>query len=203
MCGQWTSARSQEDRSPALHQKKDASQPDLVLPDGTTVSATDPHDALRWLGLHLDRKLSFRRHIDYIVGKAERAVNGLRLLAGCYKGAPPASLLKVVRSCVLPQLTYAASAWWPVRSASRKITGLGRKLDITVRSAIIAAVPLYRTTPIHLVHHAAAIPPMELILDDLHRAEAVRIQTADDDHPLTVSFQGGRVEKLKASFRRR
>ena len=180
--------------------RKTSYNPDLVLPDGTIVEATDTRGAMRWLGLHLDRKLTFRRHVEQAIGKAERTVNGMRLLAGCFKGAPPSSLLKVVRSCVIPQMTYAASSWWPLRSRDRNnknVTALGRRFDVALRSAIRAALPLYKTTPIHLVHHAAAIPPMELILDDLHRGEAVRIQTADRDHPLTVSFQGGRVERLK------
>jgi hypothetical protein len=102
--------------------------------------------------------------------------NGIKILAGCYKGAPTDSLLKAVRACVLPVLTYGYQAWWPTPER-RRVTIITAELDKVVRMAVRTALPVYRTTPSHLLTHAAGIPPIEMVLDDLMHGEAIRMST--------------------------
>lgn len=55
----------------------------------TTVVQPTPVDGkLRWLGVHFDRKMSFKRHVKAVTAKAQAAIKALRVLGGCAHGAP-------------------------------------------------------------------------------------------------------------------
>jgi hypothetical protein len=63
--------RQHKDESPAIH---------LLDQDGVTRTITTAA-SVRWLGIHLDRKLSFDYHIQVMKTKAEVVVNGLTMLS--------------------------------------------------------------------------------------------------------------------------
>jgi hypothetical protein len=109
-----------------------------------------------------DRKMTFKAHVKEACCRASKVTNGIKILAGCYKGAPTDSLLKAVKTCVLPILTYG---WLPglVADPGEK----ARNDHKVVRRAVRTALPVYGTTPSHLLSHAAGIPPMEMVLDGL------------------------------------
>lgn len=176
--------------------KRNNLNPPVHTSQGTVIEPTPLKGHMRWLGVHFDRKLDFNHHIDKISAKAARTVNGMRMLSGCFKGAPAGKMLEVARSCVLAQLAYASSTWWPLPSKGRRIEGKAKKLDIITRSAMRAALPVYRTTPSHLLHHAASFPPIAMVLDDYLAADAIRIGTADDNHPLARSDIDGKIDEM-------
>src|SRR5947209_13284729 len=57
-------------------------------------------------------------------------------------------------------------------------------MDRVWRIALRAALPVYRTTPISLLHHAAGQPPIQLLLDQQTRLHALRLYRLDREHPL-------------------
>jgi hypothetical protein len=77
------------------------------------------------------------------------AINGMKFLAGCFKGTSTNSL----RTCVLPLLTYGYQAWWQTPER-RRVTTITAKLDKVVRRVVRTALPVYRRTPSYLLSHA-------------------------------------------------
>ncbi|KAL2889430.1 putative double-stranded RNA/RNA-DNA hybrid binding protein [Ceratocystis lukuohia] len=77
----------------------------LQMPDGTWLV---PMDEMKWLGVWWDPSLSFKKHCKETMAKARRTINVLLHLSRVYFGIPPKSALQVMRTCVVPQLTYAA-----------------------------------------------------------------------------------------------
>lgn len=165
-----------------ITRKRKAANSDITLPGGQIIKATNPKETMRWLGVEFDRKLNFSPHIRRACIKADRVINGMRLLAGCQKGATVTSLLQVVRTAVVPILTYGFQAWWKPNSKGTK-TAISHA-DTVIRRAAKAALPLYRTTPSHLIMHAAGTPPMTLILEDLVHAEVLRMAQLHPTHIL-------------------
>jgi ribonuclease HI len=139
--------------------------------------------------------MTFKAHIKQACCKASTVINGMKILAGCFKGAPTNSLLMVVRSCVLPILTYGFQAWWPTPQR-RRVTTITADLDKVVRKAVRTALPVYRTTPTHLLSHAAGIPPMDMILDDLMHAEAIRMSLLDPTHISHFRRFNGKTDRI-------
>lgn len=98
------------DKSELIHftkrlQDKDKNPSVIVaLPDGRpyTVQPLEQNSSLRWLGVHFDRKLSFKTHVQILSANAVRAANGLRSLGNTIRGAPAHLLRRAITACVLP-----------------------------------------------------------------------------------------------------
>lgn len=185
-------------KSEVMHftRRQTRENPGITLPNGEVLQANSPDKTIRWLGVHFDRKLTFNQHIKMASSRATRVVDGFKLLTGCYKGAPVSTLLNAIRSAVLPVLTYGYQAWWRAANQTRN-KGLITQMDTAVRRAIRAALPVYCTTPNCLLNHAAGFPPIELILDDLLIAEAVRLSTLDPQHILRNGSPNGRIQWIR------
>src|SRR4029077_6647554 len=117
-----------------ITKRRTADNPSVPLPDGGRLDAKELKGALKWLGVRFDRRLTFREHVKEACCSASKVANGLKILAGRYKGAPTDSLLKAVRACVLPVLTYGFQAWWPTPE-ERHTTAITTRLDRVVRRA--------------------------------------------------------------------
>ncbi|KAH7169806.1 uncharacterized protein B0J16DRAFT_276730, partial [Fusarium flagelliforme] len=72
-----------------------------------------PEQALRWLGIWLDSRLSFRIHVETWTAKAQAVAYHLRGLANTVHGPLPSSVRNAVRACVEPVLLHGSEAWYP------------------------------------------------------------------------------------------
>lgn len=79
---------------------------------GGRVVAPD-EKAMRWLGIWLDRKLTFKTHVERWAAKAKRVAGCLRAMANTHHGAPPNLVHKAVAACVEPTLYHGAEIWYP------------------------------------------------------------------------------------------
>ncbi|KAL2890356.1 Vegetative incompatibility protein HET-E-1 [Ceratocystis lukuohia] len=149
-------------------------------------------ESMRWLGLHLDSSLLFNKNIAQVIVSVNRLANGLRYLAGCHKGTNTKSMLTAVRACALSKALFVASTWSGLETTKET----AEKLNISVRKRLRAALPMYRTAPRECLHHAAGVPPFELLLEDGKRREAIRRHTLDDRHILRGPNFNPVVERL-------
>ena len=191
------------DKTDLMHfsRKRNQDNPPLPLPPhmgGGSIAPVPTNKALRWLGVWFTRKLSWKHHAQVLSTKATAAADALRLLGGCAHGAPAHVLRSAVVACVISTATYASEAWWPVPGAPSRV-GLAALIDKPIRIALRAALPVWRTTPIPLLHHAAGIPPAEVILDHLSRKAAIRLHRLDNRHILRKGLRRSppaRIAKL-------
>ncbi|KAH6957467.1 hypothetical protein DER45DRAFT_458456, partial [Fusarium avenaceum] len=65
-----------------------------------------PEPALRWLGIWLDSRLSFRIHVETWTAKAQAVAYHLRGLANTVYGPLPSAVRSAVRACVEPVLLH-------------------------------------------------------------------------------------------------
>jgi hypothetical protein len=174
--------------------RKCSNNPSIELDMGAethSIEAIPLDGAVRYLGIWLDQKLRFRKHVDTMAAKARRAVGGIKALSNTVRGAPVQLLRQAVQACVLPILCYGAEAWWPGKSravrgreTSNQVDGLVKRLDLVLRDALRGALPVYRTTPIPALHRELGIQPMKLVLDHRRAALAARIKSLDQRYPL-------------------
>ena len=94
-------------------------------------------DSFCYLGVHLDRSLTYNRQCTQLSQKLQKRVNLLRLLAGSDWGASPHSLRTTTTVMIQSVAEYACSVWG--RSAHRN------KIDQRMFEAmrIISALPTY------------------------------------------------------------
>ncbi|KAK2933578.1 Ankyrin repeat [Fusarium oxysporum f. sp. vasinfectum] len=178
------------------------SAPDIVSSKHNyTIKPTDK-PAVQWLGIWFDRRLKFSHHIQERVGKANKLVQHLRNLSNTKRG-PPANLLrKAIITCVIPVLLYGAEAWYegPTKApqhiaharlgnvATMQAEGIN-KIDETIRNAIRAILPVWKTTPNNTLYRDTGVPTARVALEDARHRFGLRIQAVHKDHPLAARAQ--------------
>ncbi|PZR61209.1 MAG: hypothetical protein DI537_52575, partial [Stutzerimonas stutzeri] len=149
---------------------------------------------MRWLGLWLDRRLSFKFHVDEWSAKARRVANLLKGIANTKHGPLPRAVRRAVKACVEPTLFYGAEAWYPGevapsvanpnRIVSTQVKHLVLRLDKVLRHAVRAALPVWKTTPIPAMHREAGTPPAHIALAAQQIRFSAGLKSLDGRHPL-------------------
>ncbi|KAI0997034.1 hypothetical protein K3495_g11150 [Podosphaera aphanis] len=148
---------------------------------------------VRWLGVFLDRGLTFRHHVSEWTKKSTRLVQHIRRLSKCTQGPPPGPLTTVIRTVVMPIALLAAEVWWP---GSTRDTFRGEMhnscrmqieaIDRVLISGIRAALPTWRTMPAAALRRETGIPPAKVLLEERRLLAAARIRRLDEYHPLRL-----------------
>ncbi|OAQ61293.1 reverse transcriptase [Purpureocillium lilacinum] len=154
------------DKTEIMHfsRKKDPARRSIFQNDAEIV----PADSIRWLGLWLDRKLSFKTHVDEWTAKARRIANHLKALANTRQGPLPSAVRRDVKACIEPTLFYGVEACYPGQTApgtrnstrlvSTQIKDIIDRFDAVLRHATRAALPIWKTTPIPALHRVNIKP---------------------------------------------
>ncbi|KID93327.1 Endonuclease/exonuclease/phosphatase, partial [Metarhizium majus ARSEF 297] len=155
-----------------------------------------PETAMRWLGLWLDRKLTFKTHVEKWTAKAQAVAHHLRSLGNTRRGALPSAVQRAVRACVEPILCFGVEAWYPGTTSPRwrrpskegptRIKQLVRKMSKALTQAIRAILPAWKTTPIAVLHRESGIPPVHQLLEARQLRFSARIKSLDQAHPLAT-----------------
>ncbi|KFG77534.1 hypothetical protein MANI_024396 [Metarhizium anisopliae] len=153
-----------------------------------------PEAAMRWLGLWLDRRLTFKTHVETWTAKAQAVAHHLRSLGNTQRGALPSAVQRAVRACVEPILLFGVEAWYPGTTLPRwrqptkegpsRIQQLVRKMSKALKQAIRAILPTWKTTPIAVLHRESGIPPVHQLLEARRLRFSARIKSLDQAHPL-------------------
>ncbi|KAI0991474.1 hypothetical protein K3495_g16713, partial [Podosphaera aphanis] len=162
--------------------------PTNISINGTII---EPAEHIRWLGVYLDTRLTFKHHVSTWCGKALKAGHLLRQLNSTHRGAAPAALVGAVDSCIVSVATYGADIWWPGISrptykgtATPPTSTLCSMIDKAILRGLRAALPVLKTTPTVVVQREGGIPPGKILLEANRLRLAARLQTLDDRHPL-------------------
>ncbi|RAL58724.1 hypothetical protein DID88_003081 [Monilinia fructigena] len=200
-----------------LSRKRNTNAPSIrVSPELTITPVTavgDEQPALRWLGVWIDRKLSFKRHVAERSTKALKVARHIKGLAGVRFGPPAASLRKAVVTCVQSSLLYGSEVWYGGRrkpSASHGYnrnrlvsTRLGPLIEKTNKVMVLAArgvLPAWRTAPTASVLRDAGLPSGSTALEHARIRFALRLRTLET--PPTHWCAGSKPRSYPGSVQR-
>ncbi|EDN06245.1 predicted protein [Histoplasma mississippiense (nom. inval.)] len=166
---------------------------DLTVHPVTAPAGQEP--ALRWLGVHFDRRLTWRPHVSTRAKKARAVAQHIRSLGKTRDGPPADALRKAVTTCVVPSLLYGTEAWYGGRTQPARHTGrsgevssrLGWHVGTVEKVLTMAArgvLPVFRTTPIATLYRDAGLPSAMVALEEAKMRFATRLQVVDEKHPL-------------------
>lgn len=167
-----------------FHTRRDGTTQDdemVTLPNGTTVTAGTQgksEEVVRWVGIWLDRKLSFKHHVNLKVAGATKALGALANLSNTQKGLSPAAVRQLYQSCIIPVCDFGAEIWW------RGQKSYSSKLDTVQNRALKKILGAFNTTPIGALQNEAAIPATSVRLNHLHRKYALRVINMPEPHPI-------------------
>lgn len=108
----------------------------------------------KYLGVTLDRSLTYRKHLENTAGKLKTRNNIIRKLAGTTWGAHANTLRTASLALVYSVAEYCAPVWYRSAHVHRVDTQLNESLRIITGTL--------RSTPVPWLHVLASIPPPQL-----------------------------------------
>ena len=98
-------------------QKRLTYQPKIIIFDNEQNKnvALERKKFVKYLGILIDRNLTWKHHVDYVAMKVSRVT---RLIAKLRYFVPMHTLLTIYRSFIAPYLTYGVVAWGQVSKPS-------------------------------------------------------------------------------------
>ena len=125
----------------------------IIKLEDTEIPTVEQH---KFLGIILDKKLSFIPHIKKLRIKCNKAIQLLRVVAHTEWGADKKTLLKLYRTLVRAKLDYGCFIY---RSARKSYL---RELDTIHHQGLRLALGAYNTSPVESLYIEANEPPLEL-----------------------------------------
>ncbi|KAI0991986.1 hypothetical protein K3495_g16200, partial [Podosphaera aphanis] len=150
----------------------------------------DANPTIKWLGVLLDTKLSFKAHVQVWSAKTQRISAHIRQLGNTNRGIPTAFLRTAALAAALPVLLYGAEVWWRGHTYSRRgrqtSTRSQHLVDLVSRALVTLAraiLPVYRTTPTAALLREVWLKPAPILLEEMRLRSALRLAAADIFHP--------------------
>ncbi|KAF6518244.1 hypothetical protein HZS61_002322 [Fusarium oxysporum f. sp. conglutinans] len=172
-----------------------------------------PEAALRWLGIWLDSRLSFRIHVEKWAAKAKAVAYHLRGLTNTIHGPLPSAVRSAVRACVEPVLLHGSEAWYPGKTRPRwtqpmkdlpsSNQHLLQRMSKAMNQAMRAILPVWKTTPTTILHRESGIPPIDQLLDARRLRFSARLKSLDESHPLASRTHPPRQHTYHDRIKRR
>lgn len=138
-------------------------------------------DAIKFLGLTLDKKLYWDAHIKDLVVRCKRALDPIRALSSINWGCDREILLRLYKSFVLSKMDYGCTIYGAARPTKLA------KLDSIHGTAIRIALGAFRTSPYASLYCEAGIPPLKYRREQLIANYGVSIWS-QPNHPNHNSF---------------
>lgn len=85
----------------------------------------------------------------------------------------------LVKACILPVAFYANEAQWDPESPEDKI----HTLESATLATAKAVVPLWKTTPVFIVHMEAGVPPAAVVLAQRKVSYLYKLRGLPNSHP--------------------
>ncbi|KID78673.1 Ribonuclease H-like protein [Metarhizium guizhouense ARSEF 977] len=193
------------DKTEVMHfsRKKNRSSPP-VSHQGREVNA---QKAMRWLGVWLDRKLTFNTHIEKWSLKANKVISQLLFVNNTVRGTSAIAARRAVYAVALPTLLYGLDTWFPgfisetTHKRARTITRTQlSKLQVILNKACQAVLPVWKTTPRVILWKEAGIPPADIILKQMQARTALRYAMLDAAHPIARRLRQAQHEVDQSNF---
>jgi ribonuclease HI len=155
--------------------KKERKERTLRLPDNTIVA---PTDTVKWLGIYLDYRLSFKGHIATRVNQARQAFYRLHRLANSERGLSPQAIRQLYLACVTSVADYGSPIYWKAQSYANNL--LQPLHNIACRKILGA----FRTSPALPTSIESGLTTPTIRLNTATRKYAIRAAQLPSTHPI-------------------
>lgn len=189
------------------HRDKDRSP--TVNTNRFTISESTQKPYLKWLGVHFDKKLTFKYHVQILTAKALKVANALRCLGNTLRGVSPKLSRQAAIACVLPIAHFGAQTWWPGKYRNKGNKTVCNRVGIHISNiqkvhlaTARAILPVYCTTPTASLLRESGLLPAEIALDNIAQKAAIRTYRLDPRHPLRLRREKSLSQPVLSRFAR-
>lgn len=118
-----------------------------------------PVEQVKYLGVILDQKLSWKAHVDFRIKKASRMFFSCRAAMGRSWGLSPKVMSWIFTAVIRPALLYGVVVWWKrleLRTCQRSLAKLQRMATLAITGA-------WSTTPGAALEVICGLSPLDLV----------------------------------------
>ena len=151
-----------------FHKKKKFTEPEKVRMNGAEI----PYQKhVKFLGVFLDSKLSFKYHLKQKIAKAKQNIMMVRNGTGVLWGPTCASLKWAYNGIVIPTVTFGSIIWSRAAADGQIIQKLSR-LNRLISACMF---PMRRGTPTAALEIILNLPPVDLVIKERALNSMLRI----------------------------
>lgn len=161
-----------------FHTKRLVITEGLELP-GLTVK---PKEVVRWLGIWLDSKLSFKAHVEKKVNSATLAFNNLQRIGNTQKGLNYKALRLLYTTCVSSIADYGSQLWY--RGPKARLGQLIRPFQQLQNMASAKILGAFKGSPAKALEAEAGLPPPEIRFEKACITYGLRAALFQGSHPI-------------------
>ncbi|KAJ5953702.1 hypothetical protein N7454_000598 [Penicillium verhagenii] len=152
---------------------------DIIIEDPGTdqmpVRDIKPTQHAKYLGIWLDKQLTFDTHRQRLIGKANASLEALQSLTGSTWGATLSAMRTAYQAVIIPQMLYGVTAWFPNTTTKRnQIINSFTKLQ---RRAAIMIAGAFKSMSAAALNVELFLLPIQLQIEQITQETAIRIQT--------------------------
>ncbi|XP_076285535.1 uncharacterized protein LOC143211596 [Lasioglossum baleicum] len=128
-------------------------------------------DEVRYLGVILDKRLTWKRHVARLSQKAINTYWACKSMFARTWGLKPHVVKRIYTAIMIPQMTYAFLVWW----TSMEKTTHRRLMGRAYRLALMGITGAFHTTPTPALGVLLNIAPPHIVAMTLARNSALRL----------------------------
>ena len=158
-----------------FHRRKKTPNTPITLPNGTVIH---PSKVVRWLGVHFDRKLNFKHHVNTKVSAATRALGAMSRLNTSEWGLSSLHMRQLYISCIIPIMDFGSEVWW----SGQKV--YANQLQSVQNIAMRKILGAFKTSPVDAMEVESSLLPRDIRLNNNCTTYTIRSITLPASHPI-------------------
>lgn len=168
----------------------DGEAPEPIMLQGQAIPYVDQPT---YLGYKLDKRLNPKAHVTYCARRAAQAMAAVGKLTSSRFGIRAGAMRRLYEACIVPRMLYASAAWYSVG----RCKGHMKHLEAVQRVAAAKITGGWKSSGLAALEVAADLLPIELRLQRRSFDFAMRLCSADEDHPIFAQIKRARRRVTK------
>jgi hypothetical protein len=162
----------------------------------------NPSPTVRMLGVHLDSRLKWGPHVRIAATKAAAQMSAVTRLTQSTWGASFVRARQIYTAVVRPTMSYGAEVWYDPDDARVGRNKQIYPLQVIQNKCLRTITGAYKTTNIQVLEHEAGIAPLDLQLESVAVAHAIRSKDTARERVVTgacdeVKSRAQRAERIR------
>ena len=143
-----------------------------------------PKEVVRYLGVWLDSKLSFKTHVEKKIASAKKLLMQIKRLSNTEKGLTFQAMRQLYMACISSVADYGVPVWWNNQQH------LLEKFQKLQNQALRKILEVFKTSSVSAIEIEVSLPSCKVRFNKICRNYAARILQMHEKHPirLRVSF---------------
>ena len=149
-----------------------------------------PSKSHKYLGVHIDDKLSGKTHAAYTLAKGTQRVGQIARLSGITKGIRAQHLRTLYYTTVVPSMLYAADVFikpfvsQTAKGRAKGSIGIANNLQRVQRQMALRITGAMRSTPTDVLFAHTGMWPIRQLINKLNARAASRLASRPASHPI-------------------